>query len=165
MRLSRPFHRRPGWVIALGTLVAAVYGLSMLWDAVEPACTTVVLDRLSSPDGAWFAVNEAFTCDVVSSDIGGGISLVTTEPPFRSMAMLVVDTGGYADQQRPHIAWPAPNVLRVTVPLHALLHIPTGKTDGVRLDIHFDPDDPAARADWLQQTDRLPNPADGTKPQ
>jgi hypothetical protein len=156
MRRYPPFYRRLRCLVALGLLAAGVCGLLVLWNAVEPHCTTVVLDRLPSPDGAWFAVNEEFTCDVVSSDIGGGISLVTTEPPSRYVPVLVVDLGGYADQQRPHIAWSAPNVLRVTVPLHSLLHIPDRATDGVRLDLHFDPDDLAARADWLKQRNQSP---------
>ena len=130
----------------------------MLWSAMTPGCTTVVLDRLPSPDGEWFAVNEQFTCNTVESDIGGGVRLVTTKRPLRDIRLLVVDTGGYADQQRPYIAWSAPNVLRVTLPLHSLLHIPTRQADGVHVDIHFDPDDPAARAAWLKQTDQSPDP-------
>jgi len=82
-----------------------------------------------------------------------------TKPPFREIQVLGVDTGGHEDE-RPVIAWSAPNVLRVTVPLHSLLNILTRQADGVHVDIHFDPDDPAARAAWLKQTDQSPDPSD-----
>jgi hypothetical protein len=166
MRLSRPFCRHPGWVIALGTIVVVVYGLSILWDAMKPGCTSVVLDRLPSPDGAWVAVSEEFTCEMgfSMSDIAVGVRLVATKPPLQDVHLIGVDTGGNEDE-RPRAAWLAPNVLRITVPLNSLLHILTRQAGGVRVDIHFDPDDPAARADWLKQTGQAPDPADGTKPQ
>jgi hypothetical protein len=148
MRWYSAFHRRPACLVALVALAVVVYGLSMLWNEMKPNCAAVVLDRLPSPDGAWFAINKEFVCEMVDSDIGGGVHLVTTKPPFREIPLLVVDVGGYADQQRPHIAWSAPHVLRITVPLHSLLHIMTRQAEGVRVDIHFDPDDPAARAAW-----------------
>jgi hypothetical protein len=135
----------------------------MLWNEMKPNCATVVLDRLPSPDGAWFAVNEEFVCEMVDSDIGGGVHLVTTKPPFQEIPLLVVDVGGYADQQRPHIAWSAPDVLRITVPLHSLLNILTRQAEGVRVDIHFDPDDPAARAAWLKQTNQSPDLPDDAR--
>jgi hypothetical protein len=142
-----------------------VYGLSALWDAVKPGCTSVVLDRLPSPDGAWVAVSEEFTCDVgflAGSDIAVGVRLVATKPPLRDVHLVGVDTGGHEDE-RPHIAWSAPNVLRVTVPLHSLLNILTRQAAGVRVDIHFDPDDPTARAVWLKQTDQSPDPSEDSK--
>jgi hypothetical protein len=163
---SRPsFFRRPGCLIALGMLAAVVYGLSMLWDAIKPGCRGGVLDRLPSPDGALIAVTDEFICDVgflPSTVTPAGVDLVTTKPPFRDTRLLVVDTGGYADQ-RPSVAWAAPNVLRITVPLHSLLHILTRQAGGVRVDIHFDPDDPAARAAWLKQTNQSPDPPEDSK--
>jgi hypothetical protein len=137
----------------------------MLWDAVKPGCTSVVLDRLPSPDGAWVAVSEEFTCDMgflPTSDIAVEVRLVATKPPPRDIHLVGVETDGIADE-RPHTAWSAPNVLRVTVPLRSFLNITTKQAEGVRVDIHFDPDDPAARAAWLKQTNQSPDPPDDTK--
>lgn len=161
------FYRRPGCLVALGLLMAVAYGLSMLWDAVKPGCTTVVLDRLPSPGGVWLAVDEESTCDVgflAGSDVVVGVRLLATKPPVRDIQVVGVDTGGYVDE-RPLVAWSASNVLRITVPLYSYLNILTRKVDGVRVDIHFDPDDPAARAAWLKQTDQSPDlPDDPAKP-
>ena len=128
----------------------------MLWSGMRPNCTTVVLDRAPSPDGMWVAVNEKFVCKVVESDIEGEVHLVMTKLPFREIPLLLIGYGSYANQQRPHIAWSVPGVLRVTAPLHSLLHVLKKQTDGVRLDLHFDPDDPAARAAWLKQPGQPP---------
>jgi hypothetical protein len=62
--------------------------------------------------------------------------------------------------ERPLVAWSASNVLRITVPLRSLLNILTRQAGGVRVDIHFDPDDLAARAAWLKQTNLPPDPPD-----
>jgi len=143
-------------------LGAVVFALSMLWDAVKPGCTVLVLDRLPSPDGAWVAVSEEATCDVgllAMTDVAVGVHLVTTKPPVRDIHLLGVDTGGH-ESERPLIAWSAPDLLRVTVPLYSCLNVLTRQAEGVRVDVQFDPDDPAARAAWLKQTGQSPDPLD-----
>lgn len=102
MKPRSPFFRR---LVALGILAAVVCGLSVLWNEMRPNCTTIVLDRVPSPDGVWVAVNEKFVCEVVESDIEGEVHLVTTRPPFREIPLLLIGYGSYVNRQRPHIAW------------------------------------------------------------
>lgn len=150
--------------MALGVLAAFVYGLSILWDAVKPGCTDVVLNRLPSLNGAWVAVSEESTCDVgllAMTDVAVGVHLITTKSTRRDIFLLSVDTGGH-DDERPLVAWYAPNVLRVTVPLYSYLNVLTRHADGVQVDVQFDPDDPAARAVWLKHTDQPPDAMDDT---
>jgi hypothetical protein len=135
-------------------LAAFVLALSMMWDAVRPRCTNAILDRLPSPDGAWVAVIDEDTCDVgllAMTDITAGVHLVSTKPPLRDIAVLGVDTGGH-DDDRPRVGWSAPDVLRATVGLRSILKVLTRQVEGVRVNVQFDPDDPAARAAWLKQT-------------
>jgi len=61
-----------------------------------------------------------------------------------------VETSGNADE-RPRVAWSSPNVLRITRPLRSLPKVLTRQAEGVQVDVHFDPDDPTARAAWLEQ--------------
>ena len=144
-----------GCHLALGMLAAFVFGLSTLWHAVIPPgkCTNVVLDRLPSPGGSWVAVTDEDICDVgsFSTDITAGVNLVSTIPPLRDIVVLGVDTGGN-DNERPLVAWSAPDVLRVTMGLRSILKVLTRQVEGVRVNVQFDPDDPPARAAWLKQT-------------
>jgi hypothetical protein len=144
-----------GCLLALGMLAVLVFGLSTLWHAVIPPgkCTNVVLDRLPSPDGSWVAVTDEDICDVgsFSTDITAGVNLVSTIPPLRDIVVLGVDTGGN-DNERPLVAWSAPDVLRVTMGLRSILKVLTRQVEGVRVNVQFDPDDPPARAAWLKQT-------------
>ncbi len=41
--------------------------------------------------------------------------------------------------------------------LACLIEVLRRQAEGVEVDVHFDPDDPAARAVWLKQTDQLPD--------
>ena len=121
---------------------------------MRPRCTNAVLDRLPSPDGAWIAVIDEDTCDVgllAMTDITAGVNLVSTKPPLRDIAVLGVDTGGH-DDDRPRVAWSAPDVLWVTVPLRSILKVLTRHVEGVRVNVQFDPDDAEARAAWLKET-------------
>ncbi len=61
------------------------------------------------------------------------------------------------DALRPRVTWSAPDVLRVTVPVFAFMKIRTLHAYGVRVDLHFDPDDMAARARWLREQDLPPD--------
>jgi len=162
MRRSFVLFRRPGCLLVLGMLAALVVGLSILWDAVRPRCTDTVLDRLPSPDGSWVAVIDEDTCDVgllAMTDITAGVHLLTTKPPLRDIDVLGVDTGGN-DSERPRVAWSAPNVLRVTVFQYAILKVLTRQAEGIQVDVHFDPVDPAARAIWLEQHGLPPDQLD-----
>jgi hypothetical protein len=145
-------------------LVAIVIALWKLSDAVPPlGYTDVVLDRLPSPDGAWVAVMHE-----VDSEVGMGgdsitatVHLVKTTPPFRDIDLLGVDTGGDASN-RPRVAWSAPNGLQVTVGLSDYLDFRNRSVEGLQVDVRFDSDDPRLKVICSGQTDRPPDPADGT---
>lgn len=159
MKWSSGFFRRPGWLLAIGIVVAVVLALSMLWDAIGPRCTHAILDRVPSPDGAWIAVIGEDTCDLgvlAVTDITAGVNLVTTRPTLRNIDVLGVDTSGGVGW-RPRVAWSAPDALRVTVPLRSILKVLTRHAGRVRVDVQFDPDDPLARAAWLKQTGLPPD--------
>jgi hypothetical protein len=42
------------------------------------------------------------------------------------------------------------------------LNVLTRQAEGIRVDLRLDPDDPAARAAWLEQTGQSPDPVDDT---
>jgi hypothetical protein len=153
--------RWSGCLLTSGVIVAFVLAVVVLWTTVQPGCTHVVIERLPSPDGSWVAVIDEYTCDVglFSTDITAEVHLLTTKPPLQDIDLLGVDTGGNADE-RPRLVWSAPNMLRVTVPVQSFLKVLTRHAEGVQVDVHFDPDDPVARAAWLKQTGLPPDPAD-----
>jgi hypothetical protein len=143
MNKNRPFFRRPGCLLALAAFVAVI-GLVRLiiWYELRAYYTHEVLLRLTSPTGAWAAaVIEKTVEGPLLTDITAGVELVSREHPRESIKLLGVDTGGH-NEERPRIAWSAPNVLRVTVPNLSDLKVLTRHADGVDVDLHFDPDDP-----------------------
>ena len=125
-------------------------GKLLIWMGGE--CVSSFVDRLPSPDGSWVAVVEENTCDVgpFGTDITAGVHLVTTRPPLRDIELLGSDTGGDSNY-RPVVVWSAPNLLRVTVPLRSDLEILTTQVEEIHVDVHFDPDGPAAREAWLKE--------------
>ena len=86
-----------------------------------------------------------------------GVHLVSMRDPARSADLLRVDTGAHEDE-RPRVAWTAPDVLQVTVPNRSFLKVLTREFDGVRVDLRFDPDDPADRAAWRLRYGMSPDP-------
>lgn len=147
--------------MALGVAAASLVGAAVWWNTKAPDCAHATIERLPSPDGRLVAIIEEYTCDVgIGGDaITAGVHLRTATQPFREIVLLGVDTGGYAED-RPIIAWSAPNVLRVTVPMESFLKILTRHAEGVRVDLHFDPDDPTGRAAWLKEIGHSPDPVD-----
>lgn len=83
--------------------------------------------------------------------------LVSTRDPAHAADLLGVDTGGHHDE-RPRLAWTAPDVLQVTVYDHSYLKVLTREFGGVRVDLRYDPDDPADRAAWLREHGMEPEP-------
>jgi hypothetical protein len=148
--------------MALGLSVVLLTLLAVVWAATEnwrDTCEHAILTRMPSPDGAWEArVDE----DVCMFGLGGGavvagVQLVSTRDPARSADLLGVQTGGHEDE-RPRIAWTAPDVLQVTVPNRSFLKVLMREFDGVRVDLRFDPDDPADRAAWRRKYGMSPDP-------
>lgn len=159
------FLPRLGCLLALGMLTVFVLAVSRLWNAVQPPgkCTHVVLDRLPSPDGAWVAVIDEYTCDVgsFSTAITAELHLITTKPALRDIDLLGVDTGGN-DNERPRVAWSVSNVLRVTVPLSDYLRFRNKFVEGVQVDIRFGQDDPMVKEVCRAYEDRLRGQVDDT---
>ncbi len=86
-----------------------------------------------------------------------GVDLVSIRDPARFAELLGVDTGGHEDE-RPRLAWTAPDVLQVTVYDHSYLKVLTRQFDGVRVDLRFDPDNPADRTAWRREHGMSPDP-------
>lgn len=153
--------QRRRWRLALGlgvvllTLLAVVWAITADW---RDTCEHTIITRVPSPDGAWEArVDE----DVCMFGLGGGaviagVQLVSTRDPARSADLLGVQTGGHEDE-RPRIAWTAPDILQVTIPNFLYLKVLMRQFDGVRVELRFDPDDPAERAAWLREHGRSPD--------
>jgi hypothetical protein len=151
--------------LALGVIASLFIGLAKLWDWVQPPgnCTHAIVDSRPSPDGAWTAIDDEYTCEGgFSIVVTAEIHLMTTIDPARDVVVLGVDTGGN-DDERPRFAWTSSNVLQVTVPLNSYMVLSTRQVEGVHVDLHFDPDDPAARAAWLKETNQDPDPADDSE--
>jgi len=152
MREHRAFFRRLACALGLAALVTMP--ALATWKICNAICvchTREVLARLPSPTGAWTAILSENTAEgLLSTAFSADVELISRERPYRSIAVLGVDTHG-RDNLRPGIAWSAPDVLRVTVPNLSVLRLLNRHADGVQVDIQFDPDDPAARAAWLKQ--------------
>jgi hypothetical protein len=110
---------------------------------------------LSSPTGAWIAtVAEDLVEGEVVTDDSWGVYLISEQHPRETddRELLFYDVDG-TNHDRPRIAWSAPNVLRVTVPNLSSPTIVALHLDGVTVDLHYDPDDPVARAKWQRELD------------
>jgi len=158
--LGRP--RRGGRRTALGLSVALCTLLAAAIVRTElggDPCEVAIVGRVSSPDHAWDAVLSEATCPVgfAGMDITTEVHLVSTRDPAHFADLLGVDTGGHEDD-RPRLAWTAPDVLRVMVPNPFYLKVLTRQFDGVRVDLRFDPDDPAAKDAWLREHNLPPDP-------
>ncbi len=158
MSNSLPFYRRPGCLLIL--VLLAILGipfgfvayilLSVAFMSMLHIHTDIL--RLRSPTGALTA---SVAEDSVEGPMAGlgedtwNVYLTSKRHPRETDAteLLEYDIDDYHDD-RPRIAWSAPNVLRVTVPNLSLPAIVALHLDGVMVDLHYDPDDPVARAKW-----------------
>ena len=121
------------------------------------SCTDTFATDVMSPDGRWRAKVIESLCEApLVSDITAGLYVAATADPDEVAEILSVDTGGHNDE-RPRIAWTAPNVLRVTVPNLSYLNVLKRDFDGVHIDLRYDPDDPAARAAWRRHLGEPPD--------
>jgi len=148
---------------ALLTLLAVVLTVvTVIWVATgvrEDSCEHATVARVPSPDGAWEARVDEDVC-LYGFGVGyvaAGVHLVSTRGPARSADLLGVDTGAHEDE-RPRLLWTAPDVLQVTVPNRSFLKVLMREFDGVRVDLRFEPDDPADRAAWRRKYGMSPDP-------
>lgn len=169
------YARRPRWwlvALSLGSIgllvslgadaavrVLIVTLLTITAGDMKDACQEAIVARMPSPDGAWEAKVDETAC-LYGFGVGAvvaGVHLVSTRDPARTADLLGVDTGGHEDE-RPRLAWTAPDVLQVTVYDHSFLKVLTRRFDGVRVDLRYDPDDPADRAAWRREHGISPEP-------
>ena len=120
----------------------------LLFTNTDYGCKDTLLTETTSPNQIWKAqVIESLCESTFVTDITAGVHVKPVNGPGLDTDILGVDTGGNS-RERPRIAWTAPNVLQVTVPNISYLKVLTREFDGVRIDLRYDPDDPAARAAW-----------------
>lgn len=125
--------------------------------AADDGCTHAIVARQVSPDRAWQAVVDEATCD--AGPYALNITATVRVGPLSSVggvSVLGVDTGGHAED-RPHLAWSDANALDVTIPNLSFLKILELHPGDVRVRLHFDPDDPAARKAWLREHNLHPD--------
>ena len=151
--LRHVWHRL--WRVALGLGAVLLTSLAAIWAATqhkENSCEHAIVARLPSPDGAWEARVEVTAC-LFGFGVGAVVAeaqIVSTRDPARFADLLGVDTGGHEDE-RLRLAWTAPDVLQITVYDHSYLKVLTRGFGGVRVDLRYDPDDPADRAAWRRE--------------
>lgn len=141
-------------VLALcGVLAACVASCIRLNRQLAMHVWTRPLFSVVSPDGHWkAAVDETvyepswgeFSQDIVS------LSLRSVHDLAHSTKMLALDYHGHPSEL-PRLSWVDADVLKVVLPNLSNVTIYQREFDGIHVDLHFDPDDPAARAAWLKQ--------------
>ena len=133
------------------------FGMPCRASPTEDGCTHAIVVHAAEPSGPYQAVVDETVCDGdYGSDVTATVRLVGPGTTREGVAVLGVDTGGHAED-RPHLAWSAPAVLDVTVPNLSFLKVLTRAAQGVHVRLHFDPDEPAARAAWLKQHGLAPD--------
>jgi len=154
--------RRRGRRMALGLGAVLLTLLAVAWAITgdgKDTCEHAIIARVPSPDGAWEARVDEDVClfGFGTGAVVVGVQLVSTRDSARSADLLGVQTGGHEDE-RPSLAWTAPDLLQVTIPNPFYLKVLTRKFDGVRVELRFESDDHAERAAWQRQLDMLPDP-------
>ena len=137
--------------IFLAAGVICAFGMTCCAAQTGEGCTHAIVARLAEPSGPFQALVDEAVCGGDSgSDVTATVRLVGPGTAPDGVAVLGVDTGGYAES-RPLLAWSAPAVLDVTVPNLSFLKVLTRDVRGVQVRLHFSPNEPAARAAWLKQ--------------
>jgi len=130
----------------------------IFFDPPEEDIPPRLIEEAMAPDGIWKAQVKAFVGrSRLSSNVVSDVYSVSIVDPARTALILGIDTGGH-DEQNPRIVWTAPNMLQVTVPNISFLKVPNLAFGDVRIDLRYDPDDPAARAAWRRSLGENPDP-------
>ena len=124
--------------------------------SADAPCEHTTVERSASPDQRWQAVVDEATCGAgpYASDVTATVR-VGRVGSSTAVAVLGVDTAGHAED-RPRIAWSG-TALDVTVPNLSFLKVLELHPGDVRVHLHFDPDDPAARKAWLKEHNLAPD--------
>jgi hypothetical protein len=143
--------------------IAVLFGIPFLvlrvyLDAAGAGCTTTRVAQVESPANDRMAVVNASWCQSLSVTTANyDVGLILLGDPPRSAVVLTKVDHGY-DEDRPRIAWIASDLLQITVPNLSHPNLLTREYRGVRIDLRYDPDDPAARAAWRQSPGERPDP-------
>lgn len=85
------------------------------------------------------------------------VRLIPAGKPLEAVDILSVETNG-PNKDPPRMAWTAADVLQVTISIWSYLKIIRQAYRGIRVDVRFNPDDPAARAAWLKKQQQAASP-------
>ncbi len=138
-------------VAVVASMIAIV--MILLWQMPGPLYHDDTVAKLPSPTGEWTAWVHTYAVEgsLGTSYVSDLVELIPARQPDKPIHVLNVENGG---EDHPRIAWTAPTTLRVTVPNLTPIYKPVRHVDGVDIEIGFDPDDPAARAAWLERVRR-----------
>ncbi len=121
------------------------------------------ISEATSPDKRWVAtVSETTVEGLIATATVADVELLSTNYPTSVESILGVDTGGY-QEDRPRVAWIAPDALQVTLPNLSFVSFPKRWPQHIRVVLRFEPNDPVARAAWLHKMELGPDrlPGDG----
>ena len=108
-------------------------------------CTRTTVTEIASPNGAWKAsVVDWLYENPWVTHITSDVQLLSVRDVTRSADILGVGTGGL-DDERPRIAWTAPDVLQVTISDRTHPKVGTLEYDAIRIDLCYDPNDVGSR--------------------
>ena len=111
--------------------------------------TSVRIAEAHSPDGNWIA-----TVDQLNNGMqffpDDSVTLTSTRDPLDHAQVLYVGT---TEEGRgpPRVVWVNADELQATAPNLAYISNRKREFQGIRIDLRFDPGDPAARAAWLKR--------------
>jgi len=128
-----------------------------LYNYFRGYCTIETISESISPDGAWKAVVEDWLCESpVVTNVTAGVRLISNRRDDWATYILGVDSSWH-DDKRLKIVWSAADMLQIAVPNLSFLKVSAREFHGVKVDLRFNPDDPAARAAWLRKNDARPD--------
>jgi len=102
-------------------------------------------------------VVEDWLCESpVVTNVTAGVRLISNRRDDWATYILGVDSSWH-DDKRLKIVWSAADMLQIAVPNLSFLKVSAREFHGVKVDLRFNPDDPAARAAWLRKNDARPD--------
>jgi hypothetical protein len=130
----------------------------------EGGCWRSTISALISPDDTWVALVQQDVCSdgAFVTTVVDKVQLVRRisidaillgphpDEPIHENDVFAVEDGGYP-ANRPLIRWLSPDKLEISIPNLILIGLQKSKYEGVQIIVKHDPDDPAAREQWLIQ--------------
>lgn len=147
------FFRKYGWPLvpaAIGSLLTIIFVRSC--DLTKTEYIHAKIKQKMSPSGVYTALLDE---EIVEPPLGGAsidasVNLLMRDHPDKVITLVWVDTGGDVEK-RPNIAWSDASTLKVTVSSLDDLKVLALHAQGVKVDLHLDPDDPPAVTAWLRE--------------